>query len=286
MIVSAPAELFERVDTLIARLDAPPTADDTSIVTVKLESARAREVAASLSDALPPTIKVTITPVDRANSLMLTGSDEAINLVMAQIQELDAQPLVSPVEFKRIVLQHAIAFDLALTLRQLVRELPSDPDDPRPAISYARTENSILVQATSEQIKAIEDIVAELDVPGDEDRSTEFVALRFADAEQTASALQVFYGPLASIQTTPEAERVSIIAVPISNSLVISAADGEWPGIRSLLEKFDSEDYDTSRQLEIIPLKYADAASVARAMSDAFNAPPSGSARKGASPER
>ena len=52
-------------------------------------------------------------------------------------------------------------------------------------------------------LDAIEEMVRQLDVPAMESQRTEFVALRFADAAQTSEALQVFYGPLASIQTTP-----------------------------------------------------------------------------------
>ncbi len=273
MIVSAPQELFDRVDALIAQLDAPPSQESSTIATLSLSTARADEVAASLRQALPSTVKVTITPLSRTNSLMLTGSDEAIALVTEQINKLDSQPQRSPVEFRRIPLEHAIAIDVQSTIRTLLRDLPRDGDDPRPAISYARGDNAVLLQGTSAQLDTIEEMIARLDEPGSESRQIEFVQLRFSDAEQTAQALQVFYGPFASIPTTPEAERVAIIAVPVSNSLLISADQTEWGRITELLNELDSEEYDTSRQLEIIALEHADASSLARSLTEAFQAP-------------
>jgi type II secretion system protein D len=273
VVVSAPDALFEKVSLLVAQLDAPPSTEDTRMVTIGLEAARADEAARALESALPSGVKVTITPVRRTNSLILTGSQEAVDLVIEQIGALDEQPTRNPVEFRRLTLEHAVAYDVAVTLRQLLRDLPLEDDETRPAVSAPRNENSLLVQGTAEQLNQIEAMVQQLDLPRAETQTTEFVPLRFADAEQTARALEVFYGPYASIPTTPEAERVAVIGVPVSNSLVISADEKEWPGIRALIEKLDSEEYDTSRQLEIIALKYADATSLARALNEAFAAP-------------
>ena len=46
-------------------------------------------MATALKSALPPNVKVTVTPVVRSNSLLLTGSKEAIAIVMEQIKKLD-----------------------------------------------------------------------------------------------------------------------------------------------------------------------------------------------------
>ncbi len=61
-----------------------------------------------------------------------------------------------------------------------------------------------------------------------------------------------------------------IVADPATNSLVISAEQGEWEAISALLAELDNEEYDASLQLRVIPLIYADAGSVARAINDAF----------------
>jgi type II secretion system protein D len=273
IIVSAPEELFEKVDALVKELDAPPSQEASRIVTLTLQTARAEEVAASLSKALPQGVKVTVTPVRRTNSLLLTGSEEAINLAREQIDKLDQQVVKNPVEFRRVALKHADASDVSYTLRQLVVRRGREPGDPEPAVSYSETDNTVLVTATAEQLDEIQNIVKELDVPQAADRTTEFVPLKYASAEATASALEVFYGRYAPEAQTPGARQVTIIANPVSKSLVISASEGEWTKIRSLIEKLDNETYDTSRRVEILPLKHADAQGLARTLNDGFTAP-------------
>src|SRR5262249_42850676 len=118
-----------------------------------------------------------------------------------------------------------------------------------------------------------EKIVRELDQPVGENRTTEFVKLEFAKAEQTAAALKNFYGRWAPEAATPGARNVTILSDPVSNSLVIRADKAQWEGIGQLLSKLDTKDYDTSRQLAVIPLEHADAASVAKALNDGLRAP-------------
>lgn len=273
VIVSAPRELFEKVDALVNSLDAPPEAEMSRIVTVQLGQSRAEDVAQSLTAALPRSVKVKVTPVRRTNTLLLTGSDEAVRLVMSQIAELDATPPKPQTEFRRIDLAHQDGYDVASTLRSLLSRRQLGPNEPAPAISTLSPGTTLLVSATPDQMEEILAVVKELDVARAGKRATEFIPLRFADPEATARALEVFYGQFAREAQTPGARAVSILANPASRSLVIAAGEAEWPGIRALLEKLDSEEYDTSRRLEIVALKHADAESLSRALSEAFSAP-------------
>ncbi len=273
VIVSAPAELFERVDALVKQLDAPPSTDVTKMVTMTLSTARAEEAAAALTKALPAGVRVTITPVRRSNSLLLTGSEEAIAVVIEQVEKLDQQVAKNPTEFRRVKLEHAEAFDVASTIRTVMRNREKIPGEPDAAVSSSSSDNTLLFSATSDQTAEIQKIIKELDVPQAVTRTTEFVPLKFADAEATSEALGVFYGRYAPEAITPSARNVTIIANPVSKSLVVSADELEWPKIRSLIDKLDNETYDTSNRVEIIALKDADATSLARTLNDAFSTP-------------
>jgi len=273
VIVSAPKDLFEKVDALVQSLDAPPIAANSRIVTVTLSQSRAEDIAQSLTAALPAGVKVKVTPVRRTNSLLLTGSDEAVALVMEQVAKLDETPPKAQTEFRRIVLQHQDGYDIASTLRTVLSRRRTSPNEPEPAVSTLSQGTTLLVSATPDQLEEILKLVKELDVAQGGTRVTQFIPLKFADPEATARALEVFYGRFAAEASTPGARSVSIIANPASKSLVIAAGETEWPGIRALLEKLDSEEYDTSRRLEIVALKHADAASLSRALSEAFSAP-------------
>jgi len=272
VVVSAPRGTMPEVAELIDRLDSPISSEDVSFETVSLESADAAEVAGSLRSSLPESVRVRITPVPRSNSLLLTGSPESIELVRQQIQKLDTEPARTLTEFRRVRLEHAMVDEVWITLTELLRAEPRRPGEPTPRVEYSMSDNTLAISASSDQMSRIESMIEQLDVPRSTDRTTEFVRLEHADAEQAASALQVFYGRLAPEATTPGEQRVTIVPDPASNSLVISAGEAEWEGIRSLLAKLDAPEYDTSRQLVVIPLKHADAASVADALNQGFQA--------------
>ena len=272
IIVSAPTKLHTPISQLITELDSPPTDENTRILTVTLESAVASEVAASLQLALPESVKVRITPVVRSNSLLLTGSDEAVQLVLQRIEELDSEPVREFMEFKRVRLEHADAFEVYSTLRTVVRSRPTGPSGAVAGVDYHSDDNSVTISASTDEIVYLMSIVEQLDVPSDIRRRTEFVALEFANAPQVAEALDVFYGPYAVAALTPGARRVTIVSDEASNSLVISADEAEWDSILNLLGTLDSEEYDSSRQLAVIKLEYADASSIAATLEDGFRA--------------
>lgn len=274
LIVSAPAENMDRISDLIARLDAVPDPEEAGkIVTVTLKTARASELTEALRAALPASTKLKVTPLVRTNSVMLTGSDDAIELAMTQIAKLDEQPVASTVEFARVKVRHAIASDVAFTVRTMLRGRTRLPGDAEPAIDYTSSDNTISISASAEQITQVRQMIEQLDVPPEITRQKEFVKLQYAPAEQVAKALDVFYGPTAFGATSPGARNVQIVPDPATNSLLILADETEWDGIRSLLQQLDDPSYDTSRQLKVIPLQYADAASVARALNEGFQAP-------------
>lgn len=279
LVVSAPEAIFPQVEAMLRQIDAPPSAETANIVTIGLTTARAQDVASALTRALPPNVKVTITPVQRTNSILLTGGKEAIAIAMDQIKKIDTEPVRSLIEFRRFKLQHADAMDISWTITSMFIGRRGT-DAPSPNIDYSRADNTLMVSATADQIGEIERMLTELDKPTVKNRKTEFIKLQFAKAEQTRSALTYFYGRSASEATTPGARAVTIIADPASNSLVISADPLEWEGIRALLSKLDSKEYDTSRQLAVIPLVHADASSVARTLNEGFRTPLEDQARQ------
>lgn len=299
IIVSAPTELFPQVEGLIAQLDTEPAGEVVQLKTFSLESARAREVASTITETLgltdsasrrnrerdgdakrvldadgnPIVVRASVTADERSNTLLVTADEKSMRVVADLIATLDEQPAVSAIEYRIVKLENALSTDVSIALNRLASSLPRAQGVPSPSVTSSRRDNTLVISATADQLVEIEKLIAQLDVKPESDRVTEFVALEFADAAQVREALSVFYGTFASAADTPEARNVSITADPTTNSLVISAAEVEWPGIRELIAKLDSEEYDASRRLEVIALNHADASSVAEAIQAAFDAP-------------
>jgi len=288
VIVNAPAAISAQVKSLVASLDLPPASDETVLRTFRLQTARAEEAVRLLTQSLqldaagraqgttirldgggePVEVNARVVADRRSNSLIVTATPESIPVIETLVARIDEAPAASPTEFRVIALQHADAFDASLTLRQMLRAI--EPGQVAPAIDYDAAENHLVIAASPDQFPRIEALVKQLDQPRSRPRTTDFIVLEFADAEKVREALSYFYGPFADQADRPAQRQVSIVADPATNSLVVSAEQSEWEGIRELVAKLDREDYDASLQLKVFALSHADARGVARAINEAF----------------
>ncbi|MCZ6835153.1 MAG: hypothetical protein O7G85_05200, partial [Planctomycetota bacterium] len=289
LIINAPREQFAQAEALVARLDAPAFTDETIIRTYELKGGQARDVVRILTETLGlddrgQTSGITIRPEEggdavevkaaivadrRSNSIIVTATEESFPIIESLIEKIDQKPTVNPVEYRIIPLEHAVAIDVAFTLGRFTRSMVAS-DEPEPRVDYNRIENHLIIAATADQFEQIDKIIREIDQPSQHKRITDFVPLRFAEAEKVREALSVFYGPYSLEADTPGKINARIVADPATNSLVISADENEWEDIRALLSKLDSEEYDSSLQLKVMPLMYADAKSVSNAINEAF----------------
>ena len=291
LIINAPKVEFAQVQALVEKLDGPPMREETLIRTFALDTADADQAMSVLKQALAldaegrttgATVKVEgsddaaveviarIVSDTRSNSLVVAATSESFPVIEQLIERLEGAPSVASVEYRIIPLKHAEAREVTLNLDIVFRNRAGR--DLAPSIDWTR-DNQLVVGATPEQFEMIETILDQLDKPGAVARLTEFLPLEFAEAEKVQSALSYFYGPFAVGVDDPAKKNVQIAADLATNSLVISADANEWPGIKSLIEKLDSELYDSSLQLTVLALNYADARSVARAINGAFRGP-------------
>lgn len=273
LIVSAPTDKQQEIGALITSLDTFDKGDSSRFVSVALKNVRASQAASALQSTIGTSMKITITPIDDNNTLAISGSPEAVAAVMEQIETLDVEFVPAPREFRRIVLKHQRAGELYFMVSKIARSGKRSPDTPAPDIDYSSVDNSIYFSAASNEVDMIESVIMELDVPAAEGRRTDWMKLEYANAEQAAKVLGVFYGRLAYEAKTVADRDVSIRADAITNSLIISANEGQWDDIRALIERIDTKEYDTERQPGVIALKYADAQAVAQALNTSLQAP-------------
>jgi len=292
LVINAPSSQLEQVKALVLKLDGPTDAAETIIRTYAMKSAKAEDVARILGQTLqldakgrtagislkadesaaPVQVVARIAADRRSNALIVTATPESFPVIEKLISKLEDVPAASPVEYRVMPLKHAIAADVSTTLRRLVRDRV-ERDDVPPSIDSNRLENQLIVGATADQFQVIEGILRAIDVPSSRPRVTDFVTMKHAEAEKVQDALSYFYGRFASEADTPDKQNVRIVADTATNALVISAAENEWEGIRKLLAKLDSEDYNAGLQLRVMPLLHADARSVATAINEAFRGP-------------
>lgn len=307
LIVNAPREQFEQAMSLINLLDRPDKADETVIKTFSLSDARADQVVQILTQSLkldaqgktsgitirledegaqPVEVKATVVADRRSNSIIVTGTPESIPVIESLISKVDAAKTATPTEWRIIKLQHALAYDTASTLRRFLTGMPREQGESAPSIDYNEPENQLIISATPGQFEQINELLQEIDKPSERNRVTRTVPLEFAKAESVREALSYFYGPLVFDADRPAQISTRIVANPATNSLLITADESEWPRIEAWLSELDREEYDSSLQLRVLPLRYADAASVARAINEAFQSEVQSGRNQGNQPNR
>ena len=290
IIATASPLQLGQVKSLIEKLDAPTSAEETVIRTFALKTAKAEDAVRILTNSLQldtkgrtqgiavrlepgrPAVQVNARVIadTRSNSLIVTATPESYPVIEQLLSKLEESPAKATVDFRIIPLQFAAADEVSRTLSNLVSSKSSAPGVEAPRIEADPSENRLIIAATPEQFRTIQDVVKAIDIRSDKRRVTEFVPLKQGKARGIQEALSYFYGAGALDADTPSKQGVRIIGDEATNSLVISAEQSEWAGIRLLLEKLDTEQYDASRQLRVVALKHADAKSVARAINDAF----------------
>jgi len=295
LVVNAPSGQLAQVRALVEKLDGPSDAAETVIRTYALKGAKAEDVARILGQTLqldakgrtqgiavkiddtsaPVQVTARIAADRRSNALIVTATLESVPVIEKLISKLEEVPTSSPIEYRVLPLKNVIASEVSATLRRLIRERPQEtgPNEAPPSIDANRLENQLIVGATADQFKTIDAILKTIDVPSSRPRTTDFVAMKHAEAQKVQDALSYFYGRWAAEADTPDKQNVRIVADTATNSLVISAAESEWDGIRKLIAKLDSEEYEVGVQLRVIPLLHADAKSVASAINEAFRGP-------------
>ena len=153
--------------------------------------------------------------------LVIEFSEQAFNDLLFLLLQAPARALCSliPVPHDEDACD-ILAVDVSFTLDQLLLARADDDGGVRPRVDYNRLENQLVVAATADQFKEIERIVAEIDQPSTRQRTTDFVPLRFAQAEQVQKALSVFYGPTAFEADTPQKINTRIVADPATSANV------------------------------------------------------------------
>lgn len=260
---------------LIAASQGPPPGTEAMVTQlISLQYADANTLRGLLIPLAGRYAYITADP--QTNSLVITDSASNVRRLVEIITSLDkpgAQNVIAV-----IPLTHASAADLAQALSKLFQTtglVQPGKAQPRPvlqmeslkALADERT-NSLILLGPRQMIEEAKGLVASLDTPETEGKyNIHVIHLKYAVAEDLAKALgQLAKGGQAQTvaaagQPAPSApatgavklpvaekeaekikylsERVSIVAEPATNSLIIAATPQEFKAIESIIAKLD-----------------------------------------------
>jgi general secretion pathway protein D len=219
---------------------------------------------------------VQVIPNPRMNSLIVTGPVDYMGLIESIIHRLDKG---SPrqAQIKVFNLKNSDASNLAQVLTELFRLQVTgtertieytllDPENPGQKgatavlgseevsalrITVNRRTNSLLVGGTERYVNMVEQIINSFDKNSAEERKTEVVRLKNAQAVDIAAAVRDFLDQdrervtqvlgADAVQTAQRLldREVSVVAEEISNTLLISANTRHFERIRTIIDELD-----------------------------------------------
>jgi len=260
--------------------------------------------------------QVLIIGEERTNKLIVTASDENIEIISKLIEELDTSD-VAQSEIKVFLLNYAIADDVTTELETLLqgsggrnlppwerwraRELQTTTKGIQGNINITSDErlNAVIVSSDPQNFPIIEEIIKQLDQQTDPQEIIKIIPLKYADAETTVTSLQeLFQEDGGSSRNMPWWERerrrserqmrgdqenvtgiqgtVNLVADTRMNSIIISTAAANIPLLEDLISKIDITLPDMETDTKIFPLLHADAESISEIISNTYQQSGSG----------
>ena len=288
LIVAGNSKAFSIIDALLKQLDQKLPFDLRNIALIPLEHADANVVAptlqklmdarmtqrATLNQGQADALKVIIMADQRSNALLVGGPREGFELVQTLARQLDqAAPALSG-RVRLIPLKFADARVIASTLGALFEQRiaairTADVQRNKPIILADTRSNSLLVAASQEDNRTLDDLLTRLDAKQDNPAlPLTVLPLKHNDSARVAQMVESIFAARLRAQALPGAqplpsEQIKVEPDALNNALVVSASKENLELIRGLLEKLDQEPSIAGGVLETFTLEFADAQRVA-----------------------
>lgn len=281
VVVQGPPDKLALAEKIIQNLDKTDQDAQTVIQSVHLKKAHADSLAEAVAKNMAAKgtqsrmQRVTVTAVDGANNLLISGPNDAVQEVMKIVRELDVDSEDDEIEVRIYKLENGQAKEVSRVVQQLLQSVTrAQQRTPRsgkrlvmltPTVSVDDRSNSLIVSATPSHFKVIEKMLAQLDkAESKSDRDVQFVWLKNAKADEVATKLKaVFTGK-------PEAERPVVEADEFGNSLTVIARRSEMPQIQDIISRLDETTKDTSIQVRMRTVESVPVEQMARMLQNIY----------------
>jgi general secretion pathway protein D len=282
-----------------------PNTDELITQIIPLENISASK----LRDDLKPLLSsdTDMTSNDGSNTIIVTDVASRVRLMVEMISQIDLHEAQTS-EVRIIPLKHASATAIAKLLDSLFKPQTNQPQQPNPFMPQPPQQpqqpektsqrhgesvvtaaddrtNTLLVVASSQTLKTIDEIVAHLDSDAPNPASTtqtRVYTLKFADAEETAKIINTVFSapkngpqlPILFIDIAPAQESnkeipTNAVADDRTNSVVVTAPLERLAQVDELIQRLDTSPM-SGVELRSIHLKNADAENSAKLLQDMF----------------
>ena len=295
VLVRGPADKLPSVIEMIKKLDDQSSMVGSSVRIYKLANASATDLAPLLSTMLndpgvnplaprpagarstvPPTL---VSPLPAANSLVVQGSGDRLNLADELIKSFDvAQAAVGSSTIQIVNLKNAQAVTLAQAINVALQDPPPNPGQPpvktdptlRVIVTPEVNSNSVLVKGPSDKVAAVLEMIIKLDQNATTNANTQVrvFPLKQGQAVPLAANLDRLFRSIITAQAAgrgaaaPPPPPFTITADDRTNSLVVSTTPAHFAIVESLLQSLDQAPVKSTQNVHYIWLENAGAKEV------------------------
>ncbi len=294
VVVAAPPDAMQIVVDIIRELDqSAGQASATSVRLYPLKHASVAETVKALQAVFPtrqPAGRgrtaqsadgIAITGDEAGKQILVSAPAAAHELIAKVIGDIDARQAGIATEVKVYSIEHADATTLAGALAEALVPTGSDPRQRgQLRISPDRGSNTLVVRATADEHQRIDALINEMDVSPAMELPVQTITLQNADASKVAEVLKsVFSSDTSSTQRysrwrrpspTTRGQSVIIEADRDARMLMVRADDETFARIKALATEMDRSTSEGLMQRVVIPLKHAQATTVADSLAQAF----------------
>ena len=294
LIITASKENVGLIRELVAKVDLEPTAETSQLTIVPLEYVDAQRAAAMLRSLIKQGLyrpgisrsgsarasreSIAISVDHATNTLIISASPENLAVVREVVKQIDTKNYAKTGSLKIYELKYASAPRLATTLESFFKSKRTaeaslgEPDAIVPiTVTPDERTNTLLVTGGKESFAIIDELLSKLDADAIVAQNKFEV---FPLKNGSAAKLKTMLDRLFTGRTTPPGgqtpQPVTIIADPISNSLVVGAATEDLPMVRDLVGRLDAEQTSPDINVAVFPLAKANATSVSQIIQNLF----------------
>ncbi|MFB3892666.1 MAG: secretin N-terminal domain-containing protein [Phycisphaerae bacterium] len=276
LIISGPGVEVEKTVKIAMDLDNKAIPGLVSTKLFALKNAQAATVAPAIQQAFAvPKTGRPATPEDiviavaesNANAVLVTASASNMTKIEALIKEMEEGD-IGGVKTEIILLKNAKANDVAAALSKVIQTVPRGAqrggNQQGVSISAEPTANAMIVSGPAQDLEKIKKVIDEIEKatigPA---QDTKVIALKNAQAQQVAAALQQAFTPKGKTTLGPE-DQVTVAADPSSSTIVVTASAANMRKIEDLVKQMDSS--SAGAKTEVLALKNAKAVDLANAL--------------------
>ena len=298
VVVAAPADAMELIAKIIQDLDQSAGEATQPVVRLyPLKNAEVRSTVQALQEIFVAPSRqgargargqsaagqVVVTADEAGRTVIVAAPSEKQELIAKVIKDIDERLDIAKLTVQVYRLVNAEATSVAQALFGALGESAAAMGRGRQAAAQGggtvrimadRSSNTVVVRASEEDHARIGKLIAEMDAAPFEGRQVRVIPLNHAEATEVARSLRNLFAAQAAGRGRGPAPAVVIEASRDSRMLMVRADEETFNKIRALVAQMDTTLIGKSVRV-VIPLKNAQAATLAPALMQAF-APPRG----------